>query len=72
MPFVDFMQSPLGRILRIVLGLALIGLGLFAFGGLPGVIVAIIGLVPLFAGAFGVCLVGPLFGTDFHGYIRTR
>ena len=72
MPFIDFMQSPFGRVLRIVLGLTLIGLGLFALGGFAGVIVAVIGVVPLVAGAFGVCIVGPLFGADFHGYIRTR
>jgi hypothetical protein len=72
MPFVDFMQTSFGRILRIVLGLVLISVGLFAFGGLLGVIIAIIGLVPLLAGAFGVCILGPLFGADFRGYIRTQ
>lgn len=72
MPFVTFMQTPFGRALRIVLGLVLITLGLFTLGGLFGVIVAIIGLVPLVAGALGVCVAGPLFGTDFHGYRRSR
>ncbi len=68
MPLAAFMQSSFGRLLRIVLGCELIGLGRFALGGVGGVIVAIIGLVPLIAGAFGVCLVGPLFGADFHGH----
>ncbi len=72
MPFVDFMQAPVGRTLRIVLGLFLIGLGLFAVHGMAGTIVTIVGFVPLLAGAFGVCLVGPLFGTDFRGYTRPR
>ncbi len=72
MPFVTFMQTPFGRTLRVALGLVLIILGLFTFGGVLGVILAIIGLVPLVAGAMGVCLAGPLFGADFHGYIRTR
>ena len=72
MPFVDFMQSPIGRTLRIVVGLALISLGFFALGGPVGVIVTIVGFVPLLAGAFGVCLLGPLFGTDFRGDTRAR
>lgn len=72
MPFVDFMQSLFGRILRIVVGLVLIGIGLLALGGPVGAIVAVIGLVPLIAGASGVCILGPLFGADVRGYTRTR
>jgi hypothetical protein len=72
MPFVTFMQSPIGRTLRIVLGLALIGFGLRAVHEAAGLIVALIGVVPLIAGTFGVCLVGPLFGVDFRGYTRAR
>lgn len=72
MPFVDFMQSSIGRVLRIVVGLVLIALGLFVIGGPAGGVVAVIGLVPLLAGAFGICIVGPLFGADFRGYVRSR
>jgi hypothetical protein len=72
MPFVDFMQSPFGRTLRVTLGLVLIILGLFAVGGALGIVLAVVGLVPLVAGVMGVCIAGPLFGADFHGYIRTR
>lgn len=72
MLFVDFMQTPLGRTIRVALGLVLILLGLFTIGGFGGAILAIIGLVPLVAGAMGVCIAGPLFGADFHGHIRAR
>ena len=72
MTFVTFMQTPFGRTLRVTLGLVLIILGLFTLGGVMGVILAIIGLVPLVAGAMGVCIAGPLFGADLHGHSGTR
>jgi hypothetical protein len=46
MPFVDYMQASFGRILQVVVGLALTGLGLFAVGGLMGTSVVMIGIVP--------------------------
>ena len=61
-----FMASPLGRILRVVLGLVLIWLGLKA-GTTGGIILAIIGLVPLAAGAFNLCFFAPLLGVPFKG-----
>ncbi|MDQ5895551.1 MAG: hypothetical protein QG596_1812 [Actinomycetota bacterium] len=67
MGFVNFMRSNAGRLLRIVAGLALILVGLFVIGGTRGVIVAIVGLVPLAAGIFNFCLFGPLFGVDLWG-----
>lgn len=67
MGFVDFMRSNAGRLLRIVAGIALILVGLLAIGGTGGVILAIVGLVPLAAGIFNFCLFGPLFGVDLWG-----
>ena len=67
MAFVTFMSSTAGRALRIVAGLALIIIGLAVVGGVGGVILAVVGLVPLFAGAANVCLFGPLLGSDQHG-----
>jgi hypothetical protein len=66
------MQSPFGRTLRIVLGLARIGPGLLAVHGTAGVTVALIGLVPLSTGTLGPCLVGPPFGVDVRGYTRAH
>jgi hypothetical protein len=66
MSFVSFMRSAAGRGLRIVAGIALIAVGI-SIGGTAGVIVAVVGVVPLGAGASNVCLAGPLFGVDLRG-----
>jgi len=61
---VNFMASPAGRIARIVVGVVLIALGLL---GNAGIIVAVIGVVPLAAGVFDFCLLAPVFGRPFSG-----
>lgn len=66
-PFVTFMSSSAGRILRIVAGLALVVWGWFGLGGITGIIVAVIGLLPLLAGVFDICLFAPLFGCPISG-----
>jgi hypothetical protein len=64
-----FLASRNGRIVRIVVGAALILIG----GLLPdqnrtvGIILIIVGLVPLLAGIFDVCVFAPLFGKPFNG-----
>ena len=66
-PFVKFMASTTGRIVRIVAGLALIGWGLLGLGGTAGLIVAIVGIVPLAAGLLDFCLFAPLFKNPMSG-----
>jgi len=66
-PFVKFMASPAGRITRIVAGLVLVALGLWVITGTGGIIVAVIGLVPLVAGLFDFCVFAPLFGAPLSG-----
>lgn len=66
-PFVKFMASPAGRIVRIVAGAALIAWGLLGIGGTTGVIVAVVGAVPLLAGLFDFCVFAPLFGNPMSG-----
>jgi sulfite exporter TauE/SafE len=66
-PFIAFMASPVGRIVRVVAGAALIGYGLLGLGGPIGVIVAIVGAVPFLAGLLDVCVFAPLFGNPFSG-----
>jgi hypothetical protein len=66
-PFVKFMASTAGRIVRIVAGIALILVGLLAIGGTGGIIVAVIGAVPLLAGLFDFCVFAPLFGAPLSG-----
>ena len=67
-PFTTFMASLAGRIIRIVAGIILIALGLLIMhGGVGGIIVAIVGLVPLVAGLFDFCVFAPLFGAPMSG-----
>ena len=71
-PFVSFMASPAGRIIRIVAGVALIVWGLMGLTGTAGIIVVVIGLLPLVAGVFDFCVFAPLFGAPLSGAkIRT-
>ncbi|MBP8973220.1 MAG: DUF2892 domain-containing protein [Anaerolineae bacterium] len=73
MALVDFLASSMGRWLRIVVGVVLILIGLLVIEGTGGIVVAIIGLVPLAAGAFDFCILAPLFGQPFRGpAIRQR
>ncbi len=66
-PFVSFMASTTGRIVRIAAGLVLIAWGWLGLGGTTGIIVAVIGLVPLLAGVFDFCVFAPLFGNPLSG-----
>jgi hypothetical protein len=66
-PFVKFMVSTAGRIVRIVAGVALIAWGLIGLGGAAGVIVALVGALPLLAGVFDFCVFAPLFGAPLSG-----
>ncbi len=66
-PFVSFTASPAGRLARIAAGLALIAWGLRGIGGTTGLVVAVVGAVPLLAGLFDVCLFAPLFGCPLSG-----
>lgn len=73
MVFVDFMASTAGRLVRIIAGTALILVGLLVVKDAGGVILALVGLAPLLAGLFDVCLFAPLFGAPFSGrQIRSR
>jgi hypothetical protein len=66
-PFVSFMASTAGRLLRIVAGIALIAWGIWGLGGTVGIIVAVVGAVPLLAGLFDFCIFAPLFGAPLKG-----
>ncbi len=66
-PFIKFMASTAGRTTRVVAGIVLVLWGLLGIGGTAGIVVAIIGLVPLLAGLFDFCVFAPLFGAPFNG-----
>ncbi|MGO9900040.1 MAG: DUF2892 domain-containing protein [Solirubrobacteraceae bacterium] len=69
--FVELMRSTSGRAARILAGAAIVAVGLAAVRGPAGVVIAIVGLVPIAAGVFNFCLFAPLFGMDLNGRKRT-
>jgi hypothetical protein len=66
MAFARFMSRPVGRIIRAVVGLLLVALG-FWIGGGVGIFLGVVGLVPVAAGVFNFCLIGPVIGAHFDG-----
>jgi hypothetical protein len=68
MGFAKFMSGSLGRVIRIVAGLALIAAGIFFANGVLGLILIIVGVIPLIAGLLDMCFIGALFlGTPLKG-----
>lgn len=63
MGFAKFMASTAGRLLRIALGAGLIAAGYF-FGLVP---LMLVGVLPVLAGAFNICVIAPLLGVPFSG-----
>jgi len=67
MGFSKFMASTAGRAVRIIAGVALIVIGGILGGGWWAL--AVVGLVPLAAGALDVCLFNVLFGQPLSGKV---
>lgn len=65
MPFMTFMAGPAGRLLRVAAGAALVAAGAALGGGWWAL--AVLGLVPLLAGTFDVCVLAPLFRLPLAG-----
>lgn len=65
--FAVFMASPAGRLLRIIAGLALIAWGWSMHERPAGIVLMVVGLAPLLAGVFNVCLIAPIIGVPFAG-----
>ena len=67
-PIVKFLASPTGRIIRIVAGIALVAWGFFGnLNTWVGILLIVVGLVPLLAGLFDICVFAPLFGAPMSG-----
>lgn len=62
-----FLAGPVGRVVRILAGVALILVGLFVVEGPVSWVLEMVGLVPLLAGLFDFCVFAPLFGLPFVG-----
>lgn len=65
--FACFMARPTGRLLRIVVGVAIIVWGWTMSGTTTGTVLMIVGVVPLLAGVLNVCLIAPIIGAPFSG-----
>lgn len=55
-------EGTLDRGLRVVVGVAMVVAGFFFIGGTIGLIVGIVGFVPIVTGALGFCPLYRLFG----------
>lgn len=65
--FARFINSPAGRLTRIVAGVVLIVWGYTQPGTAAGVALVVVGLVPLVAGVFDMCLISALLGGPISG-----
>jgi hypothetical protein len=63
----QFLASGAGRTIRAVAGLALIWWGFSHRGGALGMIVMLVGLIPLAAGVFDFCLLSRVLGGPLSG-----
>lgn len=66
MGFARWMASRAGRAPRIAMGLALIAFGIYLQNPW-GIVIAVLGVVPLASGADNFCLDAPLFGGGVDG-----
>lgn len=67
MSLVQYLSTPVGRFIRIVLGLNLIWIGAYVLGKPEGYILQMVALIPMLLGAFNICLIAPLFGAPMKG-----
>jgi hypothetical protein len=67
MGFARFMATGLGRLLRMVVGLALVLYGVFGAHGALEYVLSLVGVVAFAAGLFNFCTIAPLIGAPFRG-----
>lgn len=65
--FARFMNTPAGRLTRLVAGLALIGWGYTLRDSTSGIVLMVVGLIPFSAGLFDMCWISALLGGPAHG-----
>ena len=63
----QFLASGAGRTLRAVAGLALIWWGFSHRADATGIVVMLVGVVPLAAGIFDFCVLSRILGAPFSG-----
>jgi hypothetical protein len=57
-------EGSIDRVIRVVLGVVLIGVGVFVVKGTVGIVLDVIGVIVLVTGILGFCLLYKVFG-DF-------
>lgn len=67
MAFAKMMAGMGGRLVRIIAGIVLVLVGLLVLEGTGGLILAVVGVLPILAGVFNVCLIAPILGAPFSG-----
>ena len=67
MAFAEFMAEPIGRLIRIIGGLAVSAIGVWVITGWLGLTVAAAGLVFVAAGLLNVCVISPFLHAPFNG-----
>jgi DUF2892 family protein len=65
--FARFINSPAGRVCRLVVGVGLIGYGFSQRASQTGLVLMAVGLIPLLAGTFDLCLISGFLGGPFRG-----
>jgi Inner membrane protein YgaP-like, transmembrane domain len=65
--FAQFISSQAGRYLRIVVGIAIIAWGYSERTQTMGVVLIVVGLIPLVAGTLNLCLISALLGGPISG-----
>jgi hypothetical protein len=55
-------ESPVDRIVRVVVGILLMILGFGVISGIWGVVLGVVGLIPLLTGAVGFCPLYTIIG----------
>ena len=65
--FAQFINTPTGRIVRILAGLGLIAWGYLQRADSAGMLLIVGGLVPLAAGVFNLCFISAMLGGPISG-----
>ena len=66
-PFARFVNSPAGRLVRVVVGLCLFVLGYALRPGAGGIVLMLVGMILVAAGLFHLCLISALLGGPISG-----
>lgn len=67
MQMIRFLATAQGRVFRVLIGVALILAGAFVFWERGGIVLVVVGLLPLLAGINDVCLLAPFFNLPMIG-----